>query len=728
MNNSKQINLVHTILFCILLLQPIFAQDIVKEIGPVHFEQGLRVRFYEVNLPSDMSETDRRDYMENYKYATDDNLLGQVNGVPTVSVNYLRYHNDFIHGFYIDPDEIKQFVVEFRGYFLVPEEAGLSIRWSSPFVKKCLKSLQRDTECYIRLRMDVPLNETTGDTLCTFEPYNRNARSFLYSPNDIGEATSVWGNVYTRAQRWYAIRASVLVGGEALDGLLTYDADGNGLKALTAETTQYSPDDNYEYFDENSQSADIERCPVFDGDNFVPPREQPPYSTKKYSCITFGTKTTSSETTVATSDVPTDVSSSASIIETSSTEAIVETSSSEIAESSATESSGIHSSSETLVESSVVTSSISSRSSEEVSPTSNSEQPTISTPPDSSIETSLPTSSPEFTSTEVVTELSSYLSSTGPSSTETVIVTTTISEWPLDTSEVNTTPESTFHSTSSIDTDSFTGTSSQSELPTTFTESTWSTITPDNTDMSTLPDSVTITTTFETAASTSGEYSSLTSGNSIWETTETTEMITTESLHPSVPMSTELFESTATDDTVHITTATFITKDESTVTTTQVVDGGETFTTQSNTKPTIDILTDVDTTVVSRTTSSYMGEEGIPTSIVETYTEIKTPSRGGTSKLTQGTDTDHQTTTLLPPPVSAPSRTHEGSSPETSVDSTTVAVNIPKNTLPSIPVYSASTISTNSIIDSIEAYEGQAYSISPLSSLMCLFIPIIAMI
>ncbi|GMM57366.1 hypothetical protein DAKH74_039820 [Maudiozyma humilis] len=335
------------ILFILVFMRIVRSAIVSTNIGPVDIEPGFRVRFYESTLPEKPTDVQVKEYLSSQQYVSDGTLLGQLNGITEPTVQYNRYHNDFIHGFYIDPDEIKQFVVEFRGYFKWDKNGILVIRWQSPLVKACEQNLFRTTGGYVKIYPDTYLDTSAAKAICLNDSQMEGMNDYVTAGNmSVSSSSNLSFSKYVVGM-WYPIIISVYNAGDALDGEFMYAVrdDPFNYFSLAPENSGYSPNDNYPYFDANRETNPVaKRCPVFDADNYVEPQVPPPYVTTAYTCP--------STETSSTVIVPTPSSSSESIVESSSSPLPAESSSSEWSgESTLSESSVQPTSSESSVQS-----------------------------------------------------------------------------------------------------------------------------------------------------------------------------------------------------------------------------------------------------------------------------------------------------------------------------------------------------------------------------------------
>ena len=322
-------------LLCLSFSSIVFAEITTHEIGPTNFKPGLRARFYEAVIPAESGPWGNEDYFHDQEYIQDGNLLGQIEGIPTATVSYHRHYNDFVHGFYIDPDEDKQIVMELRGYFKLRQTEWGASKWVSPIINLCGKDVIRDTACLMRLHPDIGLYNVTSDTMCEFDSKHIWSMDYMYMGNYSEEGTASFQSYY-KEDRWYPFMLAIVIGGDALEGEFQILSDGE-FKALDPDQLMYNPDEDYPYFDDMRRTynaADgltaLERCPHYDADNSLPPQIAPPYSTIEFSCSTsISSIVSSSETSVVSSDPIVEPTSSDPIVQPTSSDPIVEPTSSD---------------------------------------------------------------------------------------------------------------------------------------------------------------------------------------------------------------------------------------------------------------------------------------------------------------------------------------------------------------------------------------------------------------
>ncbi|GMM54364.1 hypothetical protein DAKH74_009800 [Maudiozyma humilis] len=321
-------------LLCLSLSNIVFAAITTHEIGPTNFKPGLHARFYEAVIPAESGPWGNEEYFRDQEYIQDGNLLGQIDGIPTATVSYHRHYNDFVHGFYIDPDEDKQIVMELRGYFKLRQKESGAIKWVAPFINLCGKDAVRDTAAFLRLHPDIGLYDVTSDTMCEFESKEITSLDYIYVGGYADEGTG-WFQYKYQGDRWYPFMLAIVIGGDALDGEFQIFSEG-AFRALDPDQLMYNPDEDYPYFDDMRRTynaADgltaLERCPHYDADNSLPPQIAPPYSTIEFSCSTsISSIVSSSETSLISSDPIVEPTSSDSIVESTSSDPIVEPTSS----------------------------------------------------------------------------------------------------------------------------------------------------------------------------------------------------------------------------------------------------------------------------------------------------------------------------------------------------------------------------------------------------------------
>ena len=384
------------ILFILLFTRLVRSAIGSTNIGPVDMEPGFRVRFYESTLPEKPTDAQVKDYLSSQQYVSDGTLLGQLNGITETTVRYNRYHDDFIHGFYIDPDEIKQFVVEFRGYFKWDKNGILRINWQSPLAKACDQKLFRTTGTYIRIYPDTYLDTSASNAICLNDYQLMDKNNYIFSGNMTTGYSADFNLSKYVVGMWYPIIISVYNAGDGLDGEFMYaiSEDPFNYFSVGPENSGHNPNDNYPYFDANRKTNPVaKRCPVFDADNYVEPQVPPPYVTTAYTCP----NTETSSTVI----VPTTSSSSESIVESSSSALPAESSSSASpVESSSSEWSGESTLSESIIEPTSSESSLEPTSSESVIEPTSSESVIEPTPSESIIESAASTTS-EYASSVV---------------------------------------------------------------------------------------------------------------------------------------------------------------------------------------------------------------------------------------------------------------------------------------------------------------------------------------
>mgnify|MGYP003362229379 CR=1 FL=1 len=312
----------HSILYILLLGHIALALTSTTNLGPVEIDPGFRVRFYQVSVSDVATNAELDDFLTNQRYVSDGTMLGQLNGITELTVKYNRYHNDFIHGFYIDPDEVKQFVVEFRGYFRMSQGGRFSIRWQTPQVKPCGVNVKGLSASYIRFHPGTYLDTGASDTLCINDYSEKTGYDDMFTGNNIGSNTATLSLSKYLPDMWYPIILSALIGGDALDGEFWYGEDLK-FSQMEPENSGYNPGDDYEYFDANRGVDPIsKRCPKFDKDNYVEPQVPPPFVTTAYTC-----PVSSSSTAVLSSSKPSSdefVTSSESSLEPSSSTSVID--------------------------------------------------------------------------------------------------------------------------------------------------------------------------------------------------------------------------------------------------------------------------------------------------------------------------------------------------------------------------------------------------------------------
>lgn len=677
------------------------ASTVTSEIGPVDFEPGLLVRFYEAEIPTFSGVWEDEEYFRDRDYAKDGKFLGQVTGVTSPTVKYHRYYNDFIHGFYIDPDEIKQVVVEIRGYFKARDNQGLGMKCISPFLSLCGKKLERDTSCFTRVHPDVALYNTTADTMCDFDQSYQPSFIYQYIDNDADEGTMWFPYVPFQKDKWFPFTVSILVGGDAVDATFQLLDPVLGFYLPPLEELMYSPNEDYDFFDSIRASPADEKCPRFDNDTPVPSPVQPPYSTIPFACpVSSSTIESTSMSSVVTSEPSISITSSDVVIETSSDISTTPTTSEYSTEPT---------SSEQIVETSTVEPPIETTSSVTVIESTSSDPVVVETSSTSAID-SISSELPwESTSSHPVVEPTpsvpvSEQSSSQPtgtsssdefsqieSSSDVVIVTTTLEETVTatdpDTSDIYTS----FTSTTQLS--SINDITTETETPDTSTEQ-WGT-------------------SIDTAETDSPITSEYTEETSVMETTPvtTTEILTTVTEITTAPH--ETFEETSsvatistgdhieTDNTVYVTTTTVLTEPVGGITETSDTNDNGHFT---------DIQTP--TAVEGGDTSSHI-EDGEnhqthPVTVTAEATADTKPEVTPPSVL-------HTTTVLIPGKDSA---ADISSDLNTQSFSRPIVTEADTSTSVSILIYSTVTTGSSSIPRSIDGFEGQATSTSAWVSLL----------
>ena len=680
-------------LLCLSLSNIVFAAITTHEIGPTNFKPGLHARFYEAVIPAESGPWGNEEYFRDQEYIQDGNLLGQIDGIPTATVSYHRHYNDFVHGFYIDPDEDKQIVMELRGYFKLRQTESGAIKWVAPFINLCGKDAVRDTAAFLRLHPDIGLYDVTSDTMCEFESKEITSLDYIYVGGYADEGTG-WFQYKYQGDRWYPFMLAIVIGGDALDGEFQIFSEG-AFRALDPDQLMYNPDEDYPYFDDMRRTynaADgltaLERCPHYDADNSLPPQIAPPYSTIEFSCSTsISSIVSSSETSLISSDQIVEPTSSDSIVEPTSSDSIVEpTSSDPIGEPTSSDPIVEPTSSDPIVE-----------------PTSSEPiiEPTSSDPivePTSSEPIIEPTSSDlivEPTSSDPMVETTSQMETSSTSKdpwysqepTDTLPYTTTTEEY-VTNSETETSDDFTTSQTSTQSSADVVITSETTPATATDVKPTTSSIMSEETPLSFISDISTAT---------------------IIETTTTTVIENTSSGFLTDVLSTPLEP----DTTVHLPTTTtqFVTATD----TTKTVDGGaneETTNVQNASTSTIGTGEVSVTEPLSMASDQSEGGNG-PETIIPEPTRTTTVLEGVTQDPT-GIDKSHQqTTTVLLPGAdtnSAISSMHTTNHAVSDIitHATTTDKDAVTQSTSSLLLYSTVTTGKSDIPVSLEGFEGQA--------------------
>ncbi|GMM53386.1 hypothetical protein DAKH74_000020 [Maudiozyma humilis] len=733
-------------LLCLSFSSIVFAEITTHEIGPTNFKPGLRARFYEAVIPAESGPWGNEDYFHDQEYIQDGNLLGQIEGIPTATVSYHRHYNDFVHGFYIDPDEEKQIVMELRGYFKLRQTEWGASKWVSPIINLCGKDVIRDTACLMRLHPDIGLYNVTSDTMCEFDSKHIWSMDYMYMGNYSEEGTASFQSYY-KEDRWYPFMLAIVIGGDALEGEFQILSDGE-FKALDPDQLMYNPDEDYPYFDDMRRTynaADgltaLERCPHYDADNSLPPQIAPPYSTIEFSCSTsISSIVSSSETSLISSDPIVEPTSSDSIVEPTSSDPIVEpTSSDPIVEPTSSDPIVEPTSSDPIVEPTSSDPIVEPTSSDPiVEPTSSDPivEPTSSDPivePTSSDPIVEPTSSDpivEATSSDPIVEPTSSDPIVEPTSSDPIIEPTssdlivepTSSDPMVETTsqkETSSTSKDPWYSQEPTDTLSYTTTTdeyvttSETEKSDDFTASQTSTQSSADVVITSETTPATATDVKPTSSTMSEEtLLSFTSGIStatVIETTTTTVVESTSSEFLTDVLSTPLEP----DTTVHLPTTTtqFVTVTDSTKT----VEGGaneETTNVQNASTSTIGKGEVSETEPLSTASDQSEGGNG-PETIIPEPTRTTTVLEAVTQDPT-GIDKSHQQTTTVLLPVantnSAISSVHTTNHAVSDIiaHTTTTDKDAVTQSTSSLLLYSTVTTGKSDIPVSLEGFEGQA--------------------
>ncbi|CAB4256460.1 hypothetical protein, no similarity [Maudiozyma barnettii] len=432
----------------------VHADILDSNLGPIALTPGLRARFYEVSFDGSETAGGRQQYVTSKAYMTEGNYLGEVNGVTSLDVNYVRYLNPTIYGFRMDPN-VKQFVIELRGYYKPQTTAGMRISSLVNAVKGCNDGAYDSSilSTYAKVSNKVYLNSTDSDKFCYQD--NSATKPFATLFNELSSYSSDYMSVtggkdtpiFTK-NTYYPIRMVFLSRGAGLNALFFPNVNGNWM-SFSGSTLFSNPNEDYDALDDNAETVFPGNCPQFTAttnnraisftNDVLVRRDECPVSSSSTSEIEFSStsevvssstsKSESSSTSeivlssiseIESSFISEEVSSSTAVMESSSTSEII---SSSISEEMSTSTSDI---SESIATSEIVSSTnseINSSSTSEEIPTSTSEIIVSSTSEiiTSSAPESASTSEPIISSSSVIITSSSSDSEIIPNSTSEII-------------------------------------------------------------------------------------------------------------------------------------------------------------------------------------------------------------------------------------------------------------------------------------------------------------------
>lgn len=304
-------SILNTIILLLYFIPFSFAGLITQNLGKKDLKPGFRVRFYKPSLTGDETDDVMKAYLDDKTYETEAEFLGQMNGVTSTEFNYLRGHNDFINGFYIDPS-IDQFLVEYRGYFAPSVGGQLGTVWTQYPVDICPGNrLRTHAAAYSLMYNEVFLNNTADKTVCTWETSNRNGGRNIFSGFNNGGAGVAMNTDIMYADQLYPFRLVFFNDAEALEAKFRYYTYPEYVYySFTEGNSFYSPNDNYEYRDANANAGWSKICPKFDVEDTMTSVSQPPFVTYPYTCPI----SSSSEEPSSTSEPPITSSSGPPII------------------------------------------------------------------------------------------------------------------------------------------------------------------------------------------------------------------------------------------------------------------------------------------------------------------------------------------------------------------------------------------------------------------------------
>ncbi|SMN22615.1 hypothetical protein, no similarity [Maudiozyma saulgeensis] len=328
---------------------------------------GLAARMYKTSLNSSADYSTRSTYIENGQYLTDGELVAQKAGVTELNIKRIKYKNNDVLGFYMDPDD-DYIVVELRGYLRMPYTGQLTIGRYVNTISGCDGvNLYQSTTDYWVVKQSMFVNNTDDGSLCTHNsslPWYSDDGEYMASVTSTNLNTggsAFMNSAYFYEGIYYPFKVVILVGG---DGLFTTasasikNALGSHSFQLNEETLFYDPYENFETDDANYSKDFPLNCPSLNGEEFVDDIIIPPTSSVPDQCPVTSSSVASSSiiSSVTSSSEPSSIDVTSSIkltsIESSSTisssaalssiESNIITSSSE--QSSSIESSGIESS------------------------------------------------------------------------------------------------------------------------------------------------------------------------------------------------------------------------------------------------------------------------------------------------------------------------------------------------------------------------------------------------
>lgn len=400
-----------TLYFCSTFVS---ADVLESNLGAIKLTPGLRARFYETHLDGTESQNDRLNFVDQKKYITEGEYLGEATGVTSIDTSYIKYISPNIYGFHM-PSSVNQFVIELRGYYKPAETAGFKILSMAYAQQGCTYDYESTIlSTYARLSNYMWLNQDAGNQVCYENTTNVNekyatlfneASSYTSAPVGVngGSAFPIF-----QAGEYYPIRIVLLSRGGGFSTIFV-PTIGSQWLSFSSSTLFSNANEDYEAMDANEATAFPGNCPQFSGAKSASPVAKFLDVVKRDTCPSSSISSSSSIPSSSSSEVPS--SSSSSEMPESSSSEILSSSTSEIVSSSSEIIPSLSSSSEILISSeSSISSDAASSSASEVTLTSASE-PTLSS---SSIVSSTDEATPSSSSIE--SSISSVESSTESSS------------------------------------------------------------------------------------------------------------------------------------------------------------------------------------------------------------------------------------------------------------------------------------------------------------------------
>ncbi|GMM55738.1 hypothetical protein DAKH74_023540 [Maudiozyma humilis] len=425
-SNLNQVYLLALCLVCSL----VSAEIVQSNLGAIKLTPGLRARFYEVHFDNTESRDDRRKFVDQKKYLTEGEYLGEATGVTSIDTSYIRYKSPTIYGFHM-PSTVNQFVIELRGYYKPLKTAPMNILSMAYAQEGCTFNYEGTVlSTYARLSNYMWLNQDSGNQICNENTTNTNEK-YATLFNEASSFTSapigVNGGSYTpifQAGEYYPIRIVLISRGPGLSTLFIPTVNGQWMD-FSSSNLFSSEKEDYDAMDASEGAAFPGNCPQFTLTKSASPVAKFVDVVKRDTCpsssISSSSSMPSSSSEVVSSSSSEVVPSSSSEVVSSSSSEIVSSSSSEIVSSSSSEivssSSSEIASSSSLESISVYSSDTPSSSSYDILTSSDIVSSSAETTASSAENTSSSSSGTTSSSTEVPSSSSDRESRTTPSAT-----------------------------------------------------------------------------------------------------------------------------------------------------------------------------------------------------------------------------------------------------------------------------------------------------------------------